>query len=71
MEILKHRSTREYTWKYEFHCPCGCEFIADQSEITEREKCIDGRLWTICPECGRKIEPIDRNGWKEAIVKEG
>lgn len=69
MEILKHRDDREFVWKYEFHCSCGCQFIADHTEIAEREKCINGRLWAICPECGKKIEPIDRDGWKE--IKEG
>lgn len=64
MEILKHRDDREFVWKYEFHCSCGCH-----TEIAEREKCIDGRLWAICPECGKKIEPIDRHGWKEIKEK--
>lgn len=54
MEILRHRDKNEYVWKYEFHCRCGCQFIADNSEIWFREKCINGRLWAICPECGTK-----------------
>lgn len=69
MEILKHRDDREFVWKYQFRCSCGCQFIANHTEIAEREKCIDGRLWAICPECGKKIEPIDRYGWKEIISK--
>lgn len=68
MKILKHRDNKNYIWKYEFHCSCGCHFIADNTEIAEREKSLDGRLWAICPECGNKIEPINRNGWKEVTI---
>lgn len=65
MEILKHRDNRNFIYKYEFHCGCGCQFIAESSELSRREKCINGKVWAICPECGKEILPIDINGWKE------
>lgn len=70
MDILKHGNNDKFVWKYEFHCKCGCEFIADHTEISKREKSLDGRIWAKCPDCGAEIEPIDRDGWKEKVKEE-
>lgn len=67
MEILRHRDYNKYVWKYEFHCSCGCQFIADHTELHSQEKCLNGRKWATCPECDKLVETIDNNGWKELV----
>lgn len=74
-KIIKHRHPTEYA--VHFICECGCEFYADQVELTKitdndnfkktHTRCY---YFTDCPECGKTVISYEMSIPKDKVFDE-
>lgn len=81
MIVIKHGCKPEpKRWK--FVCECGCEWIADETEVARlynyRDVCVTGLIYhnatCCCPDCGNKVRDerrISDDEYKKAFNKIG
>lgn len=74
MIVIKHGCKPEpKRWKFKC-CWCGCEWIADETEVARLHNCQDGLNHTLCccPDCGRNVKDerrADADEYEKAFNK--
>jgi len=77
MIVIKHgRKPEPKRWK--FKCGCGCEWIADETEVAARlYYCLGDDFHhaiCCCPDCGRNVKDeqrVDYDEYEKAFNKVG
>lgn len=79
MIVIKHgRHPEPKRWK--FKCGCGCEWIADETEVTHvhsyQDICVNNLIYyhaaSCCPDCGHNVEEerrIDADEYESILMQ--